>query len=269
MKNLALIIGSAKCGTTSLFHLLSQHPAIRPSKIKEVNFFALHWDKGTDWYEDQFEGDGEICLEASPFYTRRPEFEEVPERIASLGWNVRLIYSVRHPVAHVRSRVNHRNAIESGGPRLVQPTLTPSAEYLEKLTEFSRFAYQLENYERLFPGCVHVLSLQQLKSDPAGTLNRITDFLGIDRFTPPDSKVQNTISDLYARGWVKKFRSGPLGPFIKAAIPERLRRAVVKAGSDKPPEILISPEMEQRILETVEPDLQHLKSCYGVDATAL
>lgn len=269
MKNLALIIGSAKCGTTSLFHYLSQHPSIRPSKVKEVNFFSRHWDKGSQWYEEQFEGDGALCLDASPSYTRRPDFEGVAERVASLGWNVKFIYSVRHPIEHVRSRVNHRNAIESRGERITQPTLTPSADYLEDLLQYSRFAYQLEDYERLFPGQIHILTLNQLKSDPTDTLNNITDFLEIDRFAPSDTAVQNTISDLYARKWVKKIRRSPLGPLIKAAFPDRLRRAVVNAASDTPPEILISPEMERHILEAVEPDLHHLRANYGVDAMAL
>ena len=38
--NFALIIGAMRCGTTSLFSYLSQHPEVAPSTPKEPDFFA-------------------------------------------------------------------------------------------------------------------------------------------------------------------------------------------------------------------------------------
>ena len=35
-----LIIGAQKCGTTSLYHLLSQHPLVAPAAFKEPHFFS-------------------------------------------------------------------------------------------------------------------------------------------------------------------------------------------------------------------------------------
>jgi len=46
-----IIIGAGKCGTTSLYNFLIQHPNIYPSKIKEVNYFGRRWTK---WYRPNF-----------------------------------------------------------------------------------------------------------------------------------------------------------------------------------------------------------------------
>jgi len=35
-----LIIGAGKCGTTSLYHYLRQHPDVFMSAVKETNWFA-------------------------------------------------------------------------------------------------------------------------------------------------------------------------------------------------------------------------------------
>lgn len=40
INNFAVIIGCMKCGTTSLFYYLSQHPQIAACNPKEPNFFA-------------------------------------------------------------------------------------------------------------------------------------------------------------------------------------------------------------------------------------
>lgn len=272
-KTLALIIGAGKTATTSLFHYLAQHPDIRPSSPKEVNFFSLHWDKGLDWYWAHFpgygSGSGNIFLDASPSYSNRHKRDGVPERIASLGVPVKLIYTVRHPVERIRSHASHKNAQGIEGPRVDAPTLTPSADEIDKMIEHTRYGFQLEFFERLFPGQILVLSVDELKADHVGTLDRVTDFLGLERFSPKDSRTRNRISDLYARPWVKRVRRGPFGPVIKALVPEGLRRKVVKSASHKPPEVVITPEAERRILDAVRPDLIHLKTHYGIDATAL
>jgi hypothetical protein len=35
-----LLVGAAKCGTTSLYHYLQQHPDIFMSSVKEPRFFS-------------------------------------------------------------------------------------------------------------------------------------------------------------------------------------------------------------------------------------
>ncbi len=51
-----LIIGAMKCGTTSLFHYLQQHPGIIESSTKEVNFLdnPRLYRYGENWYRSHF-----------------------------------------------------------------------------------------------------------------------------------------------------------------------------------------------------------------------
>ncbi|MEH7322822.1 sulfotransferase domain-containing protein, partial [Cytobacillus firmus] len=49
-----LIIGAQKCGTTSLYNYLIQHPNIISAKHKEIHFFDYNYNKGSNWYINQF-----------------------------------------------------------------------------------------------------------------------------------------------------------------------------------------------------------------------
>jgi hypothetical protein len=48
-----LIVGAAKCGTSSLHHYLDQHPDVSMSRPKETNFFVREdrRSRGRRWTE--------------------------------------------------------------------------------------------------------------------------------------------------------------------------------------------------------------------------
>jgi hypothetical protein len=48
-----VVIGAAKCGTTSFYDLLSRHPYVEPALEKELNYFTKNFDKGIEWYSSQ------------------------------------------------------------------------------------------------------------------------------------------------------------------------------------------------------------------------
>jgi len=100
-----LVIGAAKCGTTALHRYLGLHPDIFMSKSKELGFFCSseNWDERLRWYESQF-GAARVRGESSPSYTNCPRNKGVPERMASLVPDARLIYLVRDPVDRVISQ---------------------------------------------------------------------------------------------------------------------------------------------------------------------
>ena len=66
-----LIIGVTKCGTTSLYDYVIQHPKILGAKKKELHFFDTHFAKGINYYYQQFppkNNTDELVDEASPGY---------------------------------------------------------------------------------------------------------------------------------------------------------------------------------------------------------
>src|ERR1700694_4198191 len=80
-----IVIGGAKCGTSSLHYYLRLHPEIFMSRQKELNFFIeeMNWSEGLHWYEAQFQNGAQYAIrgESSPQYTRYPIFRGVPERM--------------------------------------------------------------------------------------------------------------------------------------------------------------------------------------------
>ena len=48
-----LIVGAERCGTTSMFHVLKQHPAVSGTALhkQEVHFFDVAYGRGLGWYQ--------------------------------------------------------------------------------------------------------------------------------------------------------------------------------------------------------------------------
>jgi Sulfotransferase domain len=188
-----LVIGAAKAGTTSIYHYLRAHPQVFMPETKELNFFVANdgWPKGTAWYERHFEAaaDAVAVGEASPNYTKFPLFPGVPERIAKLIPEVRLIYLVRDPVERFRSgyldevrRGRQHNPIES--------TLASNPGYLAA----SKYAMQIEQFlEHFRRNQLLVITSEQLKRQRTATMRVVHDFLGVDDVAPA------TLADEYNR----------------------------------------------------------------------
>lgn len=110
-----LVVGAQRCGTTSLFHYLVQHPAIAgPRLAKGVHWFDTAYDRSERWYRAHFptrrqrERAGVRAVgEASPYYLFHPY---VAERIAARLPDVRVVAILRDPVERARSHHGHEVA---------------------------------------------------------------------------------------------------------------------------------------------------------------
>ena len=74
-----IVIGAAKCGTTSLHEYLNEHPEISMSSEKELYFFVeeKNLGKGLAWYESQFDPSAPVRGESSPGYSAFPLYRGV------------------------------------------------------------------------------------------------------------------------------------------------------------------------------------------------
>lgn len=50
------IVGPARCATTLLHAVMSQHPRVVAPRVKEPLFFEAQWDQGIDWYLSTYFG---------------------------------------------------------------------------------------------------------------------------------------------------------------------------------------------------------------------
>jgi hypothetical protein len=195
-----LIIGAQKCGTTSLYQYLSQHPQIRPAAQKEVHFFNFFFSKGVDWYLEQFPnrtaGAGWLTGESSPYYIFHPL---VAQRVWRLFPEVKLIVLLREPVARAWSHYHHEvrlgyeklcfeDAIALEPERLQGETekiLTDETYYSfnhQHCTYLSRgkYAEQLLRWMELFPKKQFlILKSEEFYANPAESVKPVFEFLGL------------------------------------------------------------------------------------------
>jgi hypothetical protein len=172
-----IVIGAAKCGTTSLHEYLDEHPQIAMSREKELHFFVdrKNWGRGLDWYEAQFDASAPVRGESSPGYSAYPLYEGVAERMAATIPDAKLVYLVRDPVERIVSHYTHRtvNWPEMG---TLEEALA-DAHVREWLVTPSRYWLQLEQYlEHFPPEQILVVESDELRA----SLPRIFEFAGVD-----------------------------------------------------------------------------------------
>lgn len=175
----AIVIGATKAGTTSLFHYLSGHPQVFMDPQKELRFFSYpdRFSLGADWYRSRFAEAGErVAMESSNSYTRDPVYPGVPERIAAVCPDVKLVYLTRDPMARLESHYRHRLAMGREW-RSPSEALTAETSYVAA----SSFGHQLSLYRRHFPAeQIHVVASERLFDDHDDARAELCGFLGID-----------------------------------------------------------------------------------------
>ena len=100
-----IVIGAQKCGTTSFFKNLREHPQIKAPVRKEVHYFDQQPLPPANWYRAHFHRptpwrEGAITGEASPSYCA---FPFVPEAAKPLVPDCKFIMLLRDPVARAYS----------------------------------------------------------------------------------------------------------------------------------------------------------------------
>jgi Sulfotransferase domain len=175
-----IVIGAAKCGTTSLHEYLHEHPEISMSREKELDFFVPEKSRGRgiDWYESQFDSRAPVRGESSPSYTAHPFYAGAPARIRALIPDIRLVYLVRDPIERTVSHWLHRVSTHAEMPSFEE---TLESEQGEWIVGLSRYWLQLEQYLAHFPPeQILVVDSDDLRTRRNETLARIFGFVGAD-----------------------------------------------------------------------------------------
>ena len=105
-----IIIGAVRCGTTSLYYNICEHPKILSASYDEIGFFDVNYDLGINWYRSMFpiksrDSSSEKYLtgEDTPFYFWN---ESVAKKLKKDLPNVKLITILRNPVDRAYSNYN-------------------------------------------------------------------------------------------------------------------------------------------------------------------
>jgi hypothetical protein len=202
-----IVIGAQKCATTTLFELLRQHPDISMPLEKELPFFTRESCGPQDWvaFADTYypPADSRLWGKVTPQYMGDAR---VPARIAAEMPNTRLIAVLRDPIERCRShfRMGQRRHTESRSfdeamrDRLSEGALAGARQAAppshchgyESESDFyliwSEYGRILRDYREHFPqNQMLVIYTDELETQPAATLQRVLDFLGLARQFKP------------------------------------------------------------------------------------
>jgi hypothetical protein len=246
-----VIVGAAKCGTTSLFEYLAQHPEIYLPTRKELHYFSYsaiarnsrgpgdagylaHFCADRTQYERHYQGvRGQRAIgDVSPSYFH---YAEVAERIRDELGKPKIIVILRDPVEKAFSQYMHL-VRDNRETMSFADALKAEAERSEKgwaalwrYAESSIYASRLRRYlETSAEGRIKILLFDDLRRDPLAVLRELWRFLEVDETVVPNtSEVHNAsgrprsklVADLIAK-------PNPLVSAARKLVPEAMRTGI-------------------------------------------
>jgi hypothetical protein len=221
-----IVIGAAKSGTSTLYRYLIKHPDLYIHWKKEIEYFCneKNYSLGLDWYKEHFitPSNKELCGDMSTTYSRWPHTPDVPERIYKLIPEVKFIYILRHPVERTYSHYLHH--MRDGITMTFEEALEKDNIYVD----CSKYMMQINHYLRFFPKEKFlVIFLNGLKNNPVETLNKVQDFLEVERVNLVDEQqiVANKASaDWYIRKkTTDRIKNMPGGMILRKILPSAVK----------------------------------------------
>ncbi|XP_073734875.1 bifunctional heparan sulfate N-deacetylase/N-sulfotransferase 2 isoform X2 [Callorhinus ursinus] len=194
-----LIVGPQKTGTTAIHFFLSLHPAVTssfpsPSTFEEIQFFnGPNYHKGIDWYMDFFpvpsNASTDFLFEKSATYF---DSEVVPRRGAALLPRAKIITVLTNPADRAYSWYQHQRA--HGDPVALNYTfyqvISASSQAPLALRSLQNrclvpgyYSTHLQRWLTYYPsGQLLIVDGQELRTNPAASMESIQKFLGITPF---------------------------------------------------------------------------------------
>ncbi|WP_293352561.1 MULTISPECIES: sulfotransferase [unclassified Microcoleus] len=203
-----IIIGSPRCGTTSLYKYITSHPHILPAANKEICFFSEHFNKGLAWYQAHFpppiDAHHFLTGEATPTYLTHPL---AASRLHGCLPKVKLIVILRNPVDRALS--HYQMLVRRGTEcRTFEKAIDAELQLLSAATETSLadksfwkdchyiykslYACSLKQWMNLFPKEQFlILQSEEFYANPAATLSQVFNFLDLPDYQLRDYKQYN------------------------------------------------------------------------------
>ena len=204
-----LIIGGQRCGTTSMYRTLAQHPnVLKAVKHKGIHYFDTDYDRGMGWYRAHFPlertadaverrtGTRPLTFESSPYYMFHPL---AAERIDRDLPGVKVIVLLRDPVERAYSAHAHELArgfedqdfetalalederLAGEAEKLVtDPGSHSHSHQHHGYLQRGRYVEHLERLEGVFGrDRMHVVDSHRFFTDPEPVHDAVLEFLGL------------------------------------------------------------------------------------------
>ncbi len=244
-----------------------------PSGVKDTHFFDFFDDKRIEWYLDHFRyapGERKI-VEICPGIFFKPHARE---RIKTHIPNCKIIATMRNPVDRTYSAyklLRHYGWVRSG-------TFDEILKAWPTLGGGNRYAAHLEAwFESFGRENVLVTMYDELRDEPQNYVNRVCDFIGVERVTiAPRADLRGDVNS-FARApknrrlarrattvinWLNGHQAyGVLGALERAGVWE-----FCQGRGELYPRL--TPEQEERLRERYLPEVEALEELIGVDLSA-
>jgi hypothetical protein len=285
------VAGAPKAGTTALHAALAQHPSLYMSAVKEPKFFLTdgpppaqggpgdaktyreHVWRRSD-YEALFEAapPGMLRGESTPFYLYS---RQAQQRIRDQVPEAKLIIVLRDPVERAHSNWAH---LWSAGLDPIDDFLAACAAEDRRTAagwadfwhykELGLYGEQIEHLYTVFPReQVQLFRYRTMVDDPAGTLDKICAFLGVETGLitqlPRENVTAHPERTLRHRSMARILRAGTLLPHSASAVlTDRLERRLQEGGSPRRP---LTWEQRRALIPYFEADIKLLGVVTGED----
>lgn len=270
------LVGAPRCGTTSLYTYLKQHPDIYLSVLKEPHFFSTdltpppqaitdeetYLDLFTDAREQRRLGEGSV------WYL---ESEAAPAAISAFSPEARILIMLRNPVAMAYSlhglylRTGNEDledfeAALDAQPRRRNGELLPPGVYFPEglqYTEAATYAAKVERYLETFGrDRVHIILFDDFVADTPGAYRRTLEFLDVDPGFVPEFDLQKAAAKLRMTA-IRQLRRVPL------EIKRRMRGA--EKTHQTPRREPMAQRLRARLHEELAPDIARLEALVNRD----
>jgi capsular polysaccharide biosynthesis protein/Tfp pilus assembly protein PilF len=190
-----IILGAPRCGTTSLYNYINEHPNVLPCADKELHFFTKEYKWGLDWYLANFpqvsQKMGFVTGEASPTYL----YSNIQEKVKTHFPSIKLIAILRNPIDRAKSyyslQVRHRLEKYSFEEKVLleieefERTKEDELCYVDDYSLLGQglYAYQLKKWFEFFPREQFlILKSEDFYSQTNETMNQVFQFLDLPSY---------------------------------------------------------------------------------------
>lgn len=207
-----ILCGAPRCGTTSIYEGLLEHPNIFSAKIKEIHFFDGNYHRGENWYRYHFPSKLKKLInkrifkkkfvtgEATPFYLIHPH---APHRVKRISSKVKLLVILRNPIdraySHFSSAVSNgkeelsfedaikeeKNRVWGEMEKMKDNDDYDSSEIYYRKAYFLQGLYynDLSRWMEIFPRKQFlIISSEEFFKDSTQNFNKIYKFLELSQF---------------------------------------------------------------------------------------
>ena len=204
-----LIIGAKRCGTTSLYEHLGNHPCIKKSIYDHIGFFDDNYHLGKNFYKSFFITKFEkkylekkfgkcITYDVTSSYIQK---SVTASRVFEMFPKIKIIAILRNPIDRAYSEYNSHSRVnktiatfESYIENEIIRIENGSDEYYDNLEERSYLSKgfyfkQLKPWFDLFPKeNILILSTEEFDQNTENVFNKIFNFLDIKEFSIVNAK---------------------------------------------------------------------------------